>query len=184
MINRRRFEHIYKDTYRNLLLYVRSLLRGTSRVEDTVQEAYLRLIKSAPDSLSDKKLRSYLYTTATNLARDIWRRDGMAEEWRSGRNVESRESAEWDSGPERLDILKALSSLSNMERALIWLAYGEGYKHREIADILGIKEQSVRVLLFRARKSFISKYGEINSIVERKGSWRSCALSKRKSLRQ
>ena len=38
------------------------------------------------------------------------------------------------------------------ERALLWLAYGEGRPHREIAGILDVAELSVRVLLFRARR--------------------------------
>jgi len=169
MIQRSRFENIYKGTYRSLQLYVRGLVRETSQVEDIVQEAYLRLIKSAPESLSDEQLRAYLYTTVTNLARDVWRRGAIAEKWNSDQNTGPPAVTDWNSTPERLDINKALGNLNNMERALIWLAYSEGYKHREIAQILGIKEKSVKVLLFRARKNFISKYDEINTVVERKG---------------
>jgi DNA-directed RNA polymerase specialized sigma24 family protein len=33
------------------------------------------------------------------------------------------------------------------------LAYVEGFDHREIADAAGVKEGSVKVLLFRARKA-------------------------------
>jgi DNA-directed RNA polymerase specialized sigma24 family protein len=34
----------------------------------------------------------------------------------------------------------------------VWLAYVEGYEHKEIAEIVGVKPASVRVLLMRARK--------------------------------
>ena len=35
---------------------------------------------------------------------------------------------------------------------LLWLAYVEGFDHREIALALRVNQKSVRVLLFRARK--------------------------------
>ena len=38
------------------------------------------------------------------------------------------------------------------ERALLWLAYVETASHRDIAGALGLKESSIRVLVFRARK--------------------------------
>jgi len=36
-------------------------------------------------------------------------------------------------------------------RQLLWLAYAEGYSHREIAEITGLASASIRLLLFRAR---------------------------------
>ena len=50
------------------------------------------------------------------------------------------------------DLKKVFRTLKGRQKALLWLAYVEGLGHREIADILGLREQSVRVLLFRARR--------------------------------
>jgi len=41
--------------------------------------------------------------------------------------------------------------LKPRERALLWLAYVEEDTHEEIADALGVKRGSVKVLLSRAR---------------------------------
>ena len=38
------------------------------------------------------------------------------------------------------------------ERQLLWLAYAEGYTHREIAEIMGLGAMSIRLLLFRAKR--------------------------------
>ena len=51
-----------------------------------------------------------------------------------------------------LDMEAALDRLQPRDRAILWLAYVEGYDHREIAKVLGLQEGSVRVILFRARK--------------------------------
>jgi len=42
--------------------------------------------------------------------------------------------------------------LAPRERALLWLAYVEGQSHNEIAKAVGLARDSVKVLLFRARK--------------------------------
>ncbi len=40
------------------------------------------------------------------------------------------------------------------QQTLLWLAYVESFRHREIAQMLDLAEKSVRVLLLRARKQF------------------------------
>ena len=42
--------------------------------------------------------------------------------------------------------------MSPQQRSLLWLAYVEGYRHDEIASMLKLREKSVRVLLYRARR--------------------------------
>jgi RNA polymerase sigma-70 factor (ECF subfamily) len=52
----------------------------------------------------------------------------------------------------RADLSRAMAHLTARERDLLWLAYAEGSSHREIADSLGLKSGSIRLLLFRARR--------------------------------
>jgi RNA polymerase sigma-70 factor (ECF subfamily) len=42
--------------------------------------------------------------------------------------------------------------LKPRQRALLWLAYVEGMRHAEIAEVLGLSALSIRPLLFRARR--------------------------------
>jgi RNA polymerase sigma-70 factor, ECF subfamily len=49
-------------------------------------------------------------------------------------------------------VRRAMSRLRPRERALLWLAYGQGHAHTEIAETLGVKTASVKLLLFRARR--------------------------------
>jgi RNA polymerase sigma-70 factor (ECF subfamily) len=35
---------------------------------------------------------------------------------------------------------------------VLWLAYAQGESHRDIADTLGMKTGSIKLLLFRARR--------------------------------
>jgi RNA polymerase sigma-70 factor, ECF subfamily len=45
-----------------------------------------------------------------------------------------------------------MSRLTARERELLWLAYAQGSSHEEIADTLGLKTASIKMLLFRARR--------------------------------
>ena len=45
-----------------------------------------------------------------------------------------------------------MARLKPRERALLWLAYAQGSSHKEIAESLGLRAASVKLLLFRARR--------------------------------
>jgi RNA polymerase sigma-70 factor (ECF subfamily) len=45
-----------------------------------------------------------------------------------------------------------MARLKPRERAILWLAYAEGNSHREIAEVLGLRPGSMKILLFRARR--------------------------------
>jgi RNA polymerase sigma-70 factor (ECF subfamily) len=52
----------------------------------------------------------------------------------------------------RTDLERALAHLKPRERMLLWLAYGQGESHKDIATTLGLKTGSIKLLLFRARR--------------------------------
>jgi RNA polymerase sigma-70 factor (ECF subfamily) len=45
-----------------------------------------------------------------------------------------------------------MKTLSSRQQDALWLAYAEGSTHEEIADVLGMKTSSIKLLLFRARR--------------------------------
>ena len=52
----------------------------------------------------------------------------------------------------RRDVQRVFKKLKPRERELLWLGHVEQFSHREIAEILGLKPGSIRLLLFRARR--------------------------------
>jgi RNA polymerase sigma-70 factor (ECF subfamily) len=100
--------------------------------------------------MRDAQRRAYLYRVATNLIMDHGRSQSRQRRWWQyfGGRQESTET--------NLDLVSDMhqlfSKISVQDRALLWLAYVEGAEHREIADILHLREKSVRVLLHRARR--------------------------------
>ena len=108
-------------------------------------------------------MEAYLYTIATRLNIDRWKRSKVHEKWRLSFTPNGHDSENLD---ERInlqtDMAAVFEEMKPQERALLWLAYVEEQSHRAIAAILGLKEKSVRVALFRARKKFAK-------ILKRKG---------------
>ena len=56
----------------------------------------------------------------------------------------------------RSELAHAFQHLKPRERELLWLAYVEGSSHKEIAEVSGLRENSIRPLLFRARQKLAS----------------------------
>ncbi|HWM93249.1 MAG TPA: RNA polymerase sigma factor [Thermoanaerobaculia bacterium] len=147
------FEALHARTSQPLWAYLRRISGDPALADDVLQESYLRLLRHPPAPDRDERERkAYLFQIATNLMRDRWR----AKE--RERSVLERLVSLWPARSERsgaalpLDMEAALERLKPRERSLLWLAYVEGYDHREIANVLSLQEGSVRVMLFRARR--------------------------------
>jgi RNA polymerase sigma-70 factor (ECF subfamily) len=146
-LTREQFDAFYNRTAPALRAYIRRVSGNSSAADDLLQEAYLRLLAAPP--LTEPQRKSYLYRTATNLVTDHHRAQSRQRRWweripRCPGAVDSQADL-----PADLDRL--FLSIATQERALLWLAYVQGEDHRAIAEMLGLKEKSVKVLLHRAR---------------------------------
>lgn len=143
-MNERDFEAFYSALAPRLRRYLARLCDSDAVAEELVQEAFFRFLRAGFEGEEEER-RKYLFTIASNLARNRWSRTRFHEPLEAA-PPHVRDPAA------RLDLLSALSRLAPRERALVWLACAEGYEHRDVARILGIGRASVRVLLFRARQ--------------------------------
>ena len=143
-VNQEAFRGFYNRTSRPLRAY---LLRMSGRVDvadDLLQESYCRFLAASPE-MDEGQSRSYLFKVATNLLRDRWRRREIPD------NIDSTKQTCEDDRETRIDVRRAFDRLKPRERQLLWLAHVEGFDHKEISRLTGVKVASVRVLLFRAR---------------------------------
>ena len=53
---------------------------------------------------------------------------------------------------ENIELLKRLSVLSEEQKNAMVLKYVQGFSYKEVGEILGIKEETVKTKLFRAKK--------------------------------
>jgi RNA polymerase sigma factor (sigma-70 family) len=154
----RQFDEFYMGTRRALRSYICRVASNETVADDITQESYIRLLNAPP--MREAQRRSYLYRVATNLVMDYRRAQTRQRTWwQHFTGFEQSTDARLDLIP---DMHKLFAKISMQERALLWLAYVDGAEHREIAEILRLKEKSVKVLLHRARRrmeAILMKHG-------------------------
>jgi RNA polymerase sigma-70 factor (ECF subfamily) len=145
------FRAFYDRTAGPLWGYLSRISGDRQVADDLLQESYYRLLKSATPFDSETHRRNYLYKIATNLVRDTKR--GTRPLFDAGVEMANVPAPEGPVDAEgRADVRRAFGRLKPRERALLWLAYAQGSTHSEIADVLGLKTTSIKMLLFRARR--------------------------------
>lgn len=143
------FQAFYGSTAPMLRSYIRRASGDAALADDILQESYFRFLQADLPALENFQMKAYLYRTASSLLADHWRRLKRERRWSLG-TIFSERAVE-NAGPDG-DTLRLFEGLEPREQMMLWLAYVEGFNHREIASALRVNQKSVRVLLFRARK--------------------------------
>ena len=141
------FEAFYQRTARTLHGYLCRLSNDPATAEEILQETYIRMLNLPV--MEEVSRRGYLYKTATNLLRDRWRKLKRERKWWELSVVSEHVHQNFNLP---VDMASVFDALSIQERAILWLAHVEELSHREIGAVLGVKERSVRVMVYRARE--------------------------------
>jgi len=156
------FKKIHETYAPRIRLYL-GKLTGDDEVEDLMQETFARVSRSLKDFRGQSSLWTWIYKIATNTAIDrirktrLTRHDPADHEFE---NVEDRNI--WTGEVKALEdhvirkemndcIRNVVFKLPETYRAVIVLAEFEGFKNADIAKILGIGLETVKVRLHRAR---------------------------------
>jgi RNA polymerase sigma factor (sigma-70 family) len=122
---------------------------------DLAQETFIRWVEREPDGSNPK---SWLYTVATNLARDHVRvhsrrlallRDAPDSITTGDRPLSAHEAME--AAERQRFVREALGALPERERSML-LMQQEGFSHQEIAEATGTTTKSVGTYLSRAAR--------------------------------
>jgi RNA polymerase sigma-70 factor (ECF subfamily) len=153
---------------RELYGYLRRYLGDANLAEDVFQNTFVQLVVKIDQYEPGRPVRPWLYTIATNQAIDALRRSNRhqalslnqyREETGNGDShslmdtLESRTPDPLDQahGQERRERIRAsVDQLPEFLRQVLVLAYYQGLKYREIAEILGIPVGTVKSRLHAA----------------------------------
>jgi RNA polymerase sigma-70 factor (ECF subfamily) len=156
------FAAFYARSARSLWAYIARVSRDPALADDLTQESYVRFLCATVPEDGEVAARRYLFKIATNLLRDHWRRprSSSIEEMPEELFLAKCGAAQAES---KVMLSPAMAQMRPRDRQLLWLAYAEGYSHREIAQVTGLGSASIRLLLFRARRKMarlLRKEGE------------------------
>lgn len=131
------------------------ILGDRQRMDDVMQDAYVRAYRSMGSFRRDARLSTWLHRIVTNACIDELRRAG-----RRPTPVDVTD-AQWDrpvdqAGPERVALagdvlLRGLATLPYEQRAALVLVDGQGYDHQTVAEVLGVAVGTVASRVSRAR---------------------------------
>jgi RNA polymerase sigma-70 factor (ECF subfamily) len=169
---------------RELYGYLRRYLGDGSLAEDVFQNTFLQLYLKSGQYEAGRPVRPWLYTIATHQAIDALRRNArhqlLSLEQKRAENTDGEVRSLLDAlesrGPAPLDNLAAqerkervragVERLPDFLREVVILAYYQGLKYREIADILGIPVGTVKSRLHAALVRLQEAWSESPSLFE------------------
>lgn len=143
------FQRMYREIAPGLRGYIRRAAGDAALADDILQETFYKFLRANLPAMEPAQRKAYLYRIASSLLSDHWRKIKRERRWSLERWL-GRDSVE--NATHTGDAMDAFQQLKPPERSLLWLAYVEGFTHREIATVMELGEKSVRVLLFRARQ--------------------------------
>lgn len=153
---------LYDTYHKELYLYIYSLCRNREITEDLVQETFLKAILSLPQSHTN--MRAWLYMVARNLYLNFVKKEKPKVDIDQLRETPSQEPPLIEhiiSNETRRLCFEALQSLGGIKREVLILQYFGGLSQKEIAAVLHLTPENVRVLSFRGKKE-LKKYLEVH----------------------
>jgi RNA polymerase sigma-70 factor (ECF subfamily) len=148
------FSELYAQIGPRLRGYLRRACGDAALADDLLQEAFYRFLRAALPAAEPWQTKAYLYRTANSLLVDHWRKTQRDRRWTLKAFLGGAEASRTPKNEG--DAIQLFHRLPLRQQTLLWLAYVEGFEHREIAAALELSEKSVRVLLFRARQKLAS----------------------------
>ena len=168
--NDQEFHSIYKTFHPKIVRYLTHMV-GRRDAEDLTQEVFVKVTQALKTFRGESQLSTWIYRIATNAALDKLRSPSFRRTGEESLSKESFEEGETEiadkdpwTGEETPSvetslirkemnkcILDIVETLSENYRTVVFLSELEGFKNEEIAEILGLSLDTVKIRLHRAR---------------------------------
>jgi RNA polymerase sigma-70 factor (ECF subfamily) len=171
------FAAIYADLQPKVLRYLKGLI-GPDEAEDIAQNVFLKVHAGLKDFRGEASLSTWIYRIATNAALDRLRSRSFRESAQVASDAAARGDTagagavtdDADNGAEpsaeslfmRKEMNECIANfvdtLPENYRTVLALSDLDGLKNREIADILGLSVDAVKIRLHRARRELKKRF--------------------------
>jgi len=146
-----------------LLRFVSRMVDRPDEARDVCQETFLRILDKADAFRDGARFSTWMYQIALNLCRDQTRRkrrwgrlmmapsgdeDAAPREHAAPDTLETNPAAAFEDTERRGAVRRALAGLPSEQREVLLLKEYEGLKFREIADVLGVPESTVKSRMY------------------------------------
>ncbi|WP_404332415.1 RNA polymerase sigma factor [Mesobacillus maritimus] len=159
---------LYHKQAKMIYFYLKKNGCSHEDAEDIVQESYMKYITYSSGVSSDKAL-SYIFSISMNEFKKILKKKGKEQVvsinddrfWNNFENDDDTESSVLRIEMNH-EILHTLNQLQEVYKQLLLIKYELELSYKEIGLLLGMKEETIRTYLFRARKEFQMKWRNLH----------------------
>lgn len=164
------FERLLRSSERQMLAIAAGFAYTPDDANDIYQDAMLAAFRALPRFKQESKFSTWLHTIVVNTA--LSNRRKLKRNWQKLAAVqadyEQQETYVETQTPEanmidselNQQINRALQRLTDTERMAFVLCNQQGFKIREAAEIMSCSDNSVKVVLFRARNKLKTMLAE------------------------
>lgn len=140
----------YSDTVYRIAL---TRCGSVENAEDVYQEVFVKYFQTNPKFNNEEHEKAWFIRVTINLSKN-----NVRLFW--NKNVSELDENIIFESKEENDVFNVVNTLPQNYKTVIYLSYYEGYKVKEIADFMKVKEGTVRTWLFRAREILRKKLVE------------------------
>jgi RNA polymerase sigma factor (sigma-70 family) len=150
------FAELYDQYYGRVYTYARYRCNDDRTAEDLTAQVFEKLLVSITNfSPEQGSFEPWLFGLVRHVVGNHLRRQRLMA-WLPWEALLNRSAP--DPSPEEItiehdleaELIRVLPTLKGRERDLIGLRYAGGLTNRQIAELVGLSEQNVRVIIFRA----------------------------------
>jgi len=160
---------LYERYKRPLLGFFVGIVRDKELSEDLVQNTFVRILKYKHLFRGDGDFRTWMFHIARNVKNDHFRKNKVTHEkvdkWEDKLKDEGSLMQEWQNDDEQRMLAIAMDKLPEDKREILLLSKYQEKKYKEIGEILGCTEGTVKVKVFRALQDLKAIYQQVEKMM-------------------
>jgi RNA polymerase sigma-70 factor (ECF subfamily) len=152
--DRQAFERLYRIHANRVFTLCARMAGSRSRGEELTQDVFVRTWEKLPQFRGESAFSTWLHRLAVNVVLNARKVEVKHDSRTEQSDVEDERRDEMSRAPmliERMDLADAIAKLPEGARKIFVLHDVEGFKHEEIAEMMGITSGGSKAQLHRAR---------------------------------
>ena len=152
----RAFELVFDRYHRSLLAFCRRMLASDEEAEDALQHTFMAAYRALRADDGPIRLKAWLYTIARNRCLSLLRARREQVAFDEGHAATDALAVDVERRAELRGLVADLQRLPDEQRAALVLFELGDHSHDDIAEVLGVRREKVKALVFQARESLAS----------------------------